>query len=132
MAATIFSDKAAAREHVWDSLQEAHAAAFPFPPHGPTPNFRGAPKAARQLLSHKRMACAASNAIRTRPSDPCGRGRAAAPACKFCFPRRGCAKGFACSIPDGFHPDTFARRQRCRTLSAGAKPFQSRICRVSI
>lgn len=52
MAVSTFTDKAAAREHVWDTLQDERESAFPFPPHGRIPNFRGAPEAARRLLSH--------------------------------------------------------------------------------
>ena len=37
-----FSDKAAARQAVWDRLKAERLAAFPFPPHGRIPNFKGA------------------------------------------------------------------------------------------
>lgn len=47
-----FSDKATARDHVWDRLQEERAARFPFPPHGRIPNFAGAREAAERLLAH--------------------------------------------------------------------------------
>ncbi len=45
-----FPTKAAAREAVWDRLQEARVAAFPFPPHGRIPNFVGARQAAQRLF----------------------------------------------------------------------------------
>lgn len=45
-----FPDKSSAREHVWDRLEAEGEAAFPFPPHGRIPNFRGASKAAERLL----------------------------------------------------------------------------------
>lgn len=45
-----FDDKDAAREAVWDRLQAAKVARFPFPPHGRIPNFVGAREAARRLF----------------------------------------------------------------------------------
>lgn len=46
-----FDTKDAAREHVWDILQEQKVARFPFPPHGRIPNFDGAERAAEQLFT---------------------------------------------------------------------------------
>lgn len=45
-----FGSKREAREWVWDRLQEAKVARFPFPPHGRIPNFKGAEEAARRLV----------------------------------------------------------------------------------
>lgn len=45
-----FADKESARGWVWDALQECRLAAFPFPPHGRIPNFKGAADAARRLF----------------------------------------------------------------------------------
>lgn len=45
-----FPDKAAARQYVWDRLKTEKLAAFPFPPHGRIPNFKGAAEAARRLF----------------------------------------------------------------------------------
>lgn len=47
---TRFADKAAARGWVWDRLKDEKLAAFPFPPHGRIPNFKGAAAAARRLF----------------------------------------------------------------------------------
>lgn len=47
-----FSNKEAARQFVWDCLQEQKAARFPFPPHGRIPNFAGAREAAETLAAH--------------------------------------------------------------------------------
>ena len=44
------ASKEAARGAVWDRLQDERLAAFPFPPHGRIPNFKGAAKAARRLF----------------------------------------------------------------------------------
>ena len=43
-----FRDKASARGAVWDRLERERLAAFPFPPHGRIPNFKGAGEAARR------------------------------------------------------------------------------------
>ncbi len=45
-----FASKQAARGAVWDRLQDERLAAFPFPPHGRIPNFKGAAEAARRLF----------------------------------------------------------------------------------
>ncbi len=45
------ADKEAIREAVWDALEEADAARFPFPPHGRIPNFDGADAAAERLCT---------------------------------------------------------------------------------
>ncbi|MDJ0981129.1 MAG: 5-formyltetrahydrofolate cyclo-ligase [Kiloniellales bacterium] len=45
-----FASKQAARGAVWDRLQDERLAAFPFPPHGRIPNFKGAAKAAARLF----------------------------------------------------------------------------------
>lgn len=47
-----FDSKDTARRHVWALLEDEGAAAFPFPPTGRIPNFRGAADAARRLLEH--------------------------------------------------------------------------------
>ncbi len=45
-----FKTKDAARAHVWDRLDKEKLAAFPFPPHGRIPNFKGSADAARKLF----------------------------------------------------------------------------------
>jgi len=45
-----FTDKARARQAVWDRLQAEGLARFPFPPHGRIPNFQGAKQAAERLF----------------------------------------------------------------------------------
>jgi 5-formyltetrahydrofolate cyclo-ligase len=42
-------EKQELRERVWDELEEAGVARFPFPPHGRIPNFAGADEAAARL-----------------------------------------------------------------------------------
>lgn len=63
-----FADKAAAREHVWRTLREQRAAAFPFPIHGRIPNFRGAAEAARRLMAHPRLRRA--RRVKCNPDSP--------------------------------------------------------------
>lgn len=63
-----FSDKATARQAVWDTLQAKRVARFPFPPHGRIPNFAGARQAAERLLGHalfKRV-----RVIKVNPDSP--------------------------------------------------------------
>ncbi|MCF7804412.1 MAG: 5-formyltetrahydrofolate cyclo-ligase [Candidatus Marinimicrobia bacterium] len=50
-----FSSKDAARQHVWDTLENEKAARFPFPPHDRIPNFAGAKEAAQRLMNSPAM-----------------------------------------------------------------------------
>ncbi len=47
-----FETKAAAREAIWELLEERKAARFPFPVRGRIPNFAGAREAAESLIEH--------------------------------------------------------------------------------
>ncbi len=40
------------REQIWSNLVRENAAAFPIPPHGHNPNFKGARAAAKNLMLH--------------------------------------------------------------------------------
>ena len=71
-----FKKKSDARQAVWDALQAAGVARFPFPPHGRIPNFRGAEEAAERLLSHPLLAKA--KRIKVNPDAPQRPLRAAA------------------------------------------------------
>jgi 5-formyltetrahydrofolate cyclo-ligase len=71
-----FAAKADARQAVWDALQGAGVARFPFPPHGRIPNFRGAEQAAERLLDHPLFAKA--KRIKVNPDAPQRPLRAAA------------------------------------------------------
>lgn len=71
-----FANKKDARQAVWDALQAAGVARFPFPPHGRIPNFRGAEQAAERLLSHPLLAKA--KRIKVNPDAPQRPLRAAA------------------------------------------------------
>jgi 5-formyltetrahydrofolate cyclo-ligase len=63
-----FQDKQAARDHVWDALENEGEARFPFPPHGRIPNFAGAPEAARRLVDHPLLADAET--VKVNPDAP--------------------------------------------------------------
>ena len=76
MALTTFRTKAEARQSVWDALESAGVARFPFPPHGRIPNFRGAELAAERLLAHPLFAGA--QRIKVNPDAPQRPVRAAA------------------------------------------------------
>jgi 5-formyltetrahydrofolate cyclo-ligase len=60
--------KADARQTVWDALQAAGVARFPFPPHGRIPNFVGAAIAAERLLADPLFAKA--RRIKVNPDAP--------------------------------------------------------------
>jgi len=63
-----FDTKSAAREAVWDTLEEEGAARFPFPPHGRIPNFDGAPAAAERLF--ERTPFSDARRIKANPDAP--------------------------------------------------------------
>ena len=63
-----FTDKQAAREHVWERLDREKLAAYPFPPRGRIPNFKGAAEAARNLLTLEPWASA--KRIKVNPDSP--------------------------------------------------------------
>ncbi len=43
------------REQIWSDLVRHNAAAYPLPPHGHNPNFKGARAAAKHLLKHPQL-----------------------------------------------------------------------------
>lgn len=63
----IFDSKSTARRHVWDALEKNKLAAFPFPPHGRIPNFKGARDAAERLFTID--AFAKAKAIKVNPDS---------------------------------------------------------------
>lgn len=63
-----FPDKQAAREHVWERLDREKLAAYPFPPRGRIPNFKGAAEAARRLFELEPWASA--RRIKVNPDSP--------------------------------------------------------------
>ena len=65
---TGYSSKNAARQAVWDKLKDEKLTAFPFPPHGRIPNFKGAKEAALQLFKEPELANA--KAIKVNPDSP--------------------------------------------------------------
>lgn len=63
-----FPDKQAAREHVWERLDREKLAAYPFPPRGRIPNFKGAAAAAQRLFGLEPWASA--QRIKVNPDSP--------------------------------------------------------------
>jgi 5-formyltetrahydrofolate cyclo-ligase len=63
-----FRSKQAAREAVWERLEAAGAARFPFPPRGRIPNFAGAKAAALRLLDEPPFDTA--RCIKVNPDSP--------------------------------------------------------------
>ena len=65
---TRFETKSAAREVVWDAMEERGVARFPFPPHGRIPNFEGASTAAERLFEH--AVFAEASCLKVNPDAP--------------------------------------------------------------
>jgi 5-formyltetrahydrofolate cyclo-ligase len=63
-----YDDKHSARHAVWDRLKAEKLAAFPFPPHGRIPNFKGAREAARWLFELEPWRSA--RRIKVNPDSP--------------------------------------------------------------
>ena len=63
-----FDTKSAARQAVWDVLDDRGVARFPFPPHGRIPNFDGASDAARRLFAQGPVAGA--DRLKVNPDAP--------------------------------------------------------------
>jgi 5-formyltetrahydrofolate cyclo-ligase len=61
-------DKQSLRERVWDALERAGVARFPFPPHGRIPNFAGAEAAADRLADTPEWAEATT--LKANPDSP--------------------------------------------------------------
>jgi 5-formyltetrahydrofolate cyclo-ligase len=61
-------DKQAIRDRVWDALERAGVARFPFPPHDRIPNFAGAEAAADRLADRPEWARA--DPVKSNPDAP--------------------------------------------------------------
>ena len=62
------TDKDTLRERVWDHLEDAGEARFPFPPHGRIPNFAGADAAADRLQAT--TAWETATTVKANPDAP--------------------------------------------------------------
>lgn len=60
--------KQTVRERVWDDLEDAGVARFPFPPHGRIPNFEGAGKATDHLAARREFTDAET--LKCNPDAP--------------------------------------------------------------
>ncbi|MBX0323815.1 5-formyltetrahydrofolate cyclo-ligase [Halomicroarcula sp. F13] len=61
-------DKQAIRDRVWDALEDAGVARFPFPPHDRIPNFEGADRAAERVT--ETAVWADAERIKANPDSP--------------------------------------------------------------
>ncbi len=65
---TEYPTKQSARQAIWDRLKNENLAAFPFPPHGRIPNFKGAKDAAIRLFEEPEWRDA--ELIKVNPDSP--------------------------------------------------------------
>ena len=65
---TDYPTKQSARQAIWDRLKNEKLAAFPFPPHGRIPNFKGAKDAALRLFDEPEWRDA--KLIKVNPDSP--------------------------------------------------------------
>ena len=65
---TDYPTKQSARQAIWDRLKDEKLAAFPFPPHGRIPNFKGAKDAAMRLFDEPEWRDA--KRIKVNPDSP--------------------------------------------------------------
>ena len=111
---------------MWDALQAAGVARFPFPPHGRIPNFR-APSRPPSACSPTRCSPmpAASRSTPMRRSARCAPPpwRAASSSTS---PRRACAAASGASIRPRFRPRRSPTPPVCRAAAAGARPVALR------
>lgn len=113
-----FDDKAAARAAIWDRLVERGAAAFPFPPHGRIPNFKGSAAAARRLFTipafrdARRIKCNPDSAQRAVREEALKRGIV------VYVPTPRLAGGFKKLDPARIPPERF---REAATISKGAR-----------
>ena len=63
-----YPTKKSARQAIWDRLKTEKLAAFPFPPHGRIPNFKGAKDAALRLFDEPEWRVA--KCIKVNPDSP--------------------------------------------------------------
>ena len=63
-----YPNKKSARQAIWDRLKTEKLAAFPFPPHGRIPNFKGAKDAALRLFDEPEWRDA--KCIKVNPDSP--------------------------------------------------------------
>lgn len=113
-----FGTKDEARQAVWDRLQAARVARFPFPPHHRIPNFAGAAEAAARLLDHPHFARA--RRIKVNPDAPQRplREEALARGIEVLVPAPRLRAGFARLDPRRIRPED---RRAASSLSRGAR-----------
>jgi len=118
----VFEHKDAARDAVWNALDEEGAARFPFPPHGRIPNFEGAEEAARHLFRHEPFAGAEQ--IKVNPDAPQRyvRIEALRRGCVVFVPSPRLRRGFKCLDPDHIPEENIAAAAALSNMDEWAEP----------
>lgn len=117
-----FESKAAARQWVWDALQDRGLARLPFPPHGRIPNFADAREAARRLFEQPVWRDAA--AIKVNPDSPQAhvREEALARGIRVYVPTPRLKGGFQLLDPDRIPAAAFHRAATMKTMADWSVP----------
>lgn len=119
--ATDFATKDAARTHVWDRLRDEKLAAFPFPPHGRIPNFKGAADAARRLFDIPVFATATSLKINPDSAQSAVRAQALRRGIDVYAPTPKLAGGFWKIEARAVPPDAVRKASAMSTMARWAK-----------
>lgn len=119
---TRFDTKSAAREAVWDALDESDVARFPFPPHGRIPNFEGAPAAAERLFEQAPFAEA--RRLKVNPDAPQRHVRIEAlrRGCEVLVPTPRLRGGFKRLDPDAIPNDNLKSAASLSKMDQWAEP----------
>lgn len=119
---TEFASKESARHHVWDRLDREGLAAFPFPPHGRIPNFRGSAEAARQLFDIPIYRDARRLKINPDSAQAPVRAEALRRGIEVYVPTPKLAGGFWRLDPDRIPPDAVRAASAMSTMNRWGEP----------
>lgn len=122
MTEHVFTTKADARTYVWDRLQDEKLAAFPFPPHGRIPNFKGSAAAARRLFEVPVFATAKRLKINPDSAQSAVRAEALLRGIDVYVPTPKLAGGFWCIEARTVPHDAIRQAAAMSTMQRWAKP----------
>lgn len=117
---TDYPTKDAARTEIWNRLQDEKLAAFPFPPHGRIPNFKGAGEAARRLFDIPVYAKAKRIKVNPDSAQAAVRAEALRRGITVFVPTPRLAGGFLKLDPDNLQPDQIhaaSTMSKCRQFA---------------
>lgn len=117
---SIFETKQQARQTVWDQLQAKNLAAFPFPPHGRIPNFKGSRNAAHRLFDIPLFARAKKIKINPDTAQAAVRAEALRRGITIFIATPGLAGGFFKLDPSKIDRDQIpaaSKMAKCRTFA---------------